>query len=256
MDVERVVREHLPPAEAAALLALGRPALRLTPTAGPNPVYARLGGLPRLPADLAWPEWPGHGPLSYVGEVHCGLVARHPIGVTVPPTGRLLFFWFDGSYGDGTVGYWEPESIAGSRVVYVADGVDCAPREIPEGVDAFDEGVFGGTETLTFDEDAEMPEELADALDRTWGDSRHQIGGAPYAVQGPVEHEIAEFAMALRDDAAPSTGEEGRRWSLLLQVDSDDALDMMWGDAGLLYWYARAGQPVAPDEVLFTWQCC
>ncbi|MFK0044323.1 DUF1963 domain-containing protein [Streptomyces sp. NPDC090741] len=39
--------------------------------------------------------------------------------------------------------------------------------------------------------------------------------------------------------------------------DTDDAADMMWGDAGVLYWLIRP-QDLAEcrfDRAMFTWQC-
>jgi uncharacterized protein YwqG len=42
-------------------------------------------------------------------------------------------------------------------------------------------------------------------------------------------------------------------WQLLLQVASDDAADMMWGDVGQLYYLARS--PSAPEHALLTMQC-
>ncbi|MBT9254707.1 DUF1963 domain-containing protein [Phycicoccus sp. MAQZ13P-2] len=51
---------------------------------------------------------------------------------------------------------------------------------------------------------------------------------------------------------------EADRWDLFFRVDSDDDLDMMWGDVGTLYWLARTGDPASddPTAISFTWQCC
>jgi uncharacterized protein YwqG len=50
---------------------------------------------------------------------------------------------------------------------------------------------------------------------------------------------------------------EAARWELLLQIDADDSLSMMWGDCGTLYRLARpddlAAKRPLPDQV--TWQC-
>jgi hypothetical protein len=95
------------------------------------------------------------------------------------------------------------------------------------------------------------------ALDE--GDApRHQIGGWADPVQGPVELEVAQAAMpeelAYGDTAHLA---EAAAWRPLLQVDSDDTSQMMWGDVGMLYWLRRTsgGDPRDLEPVSFTWQC-
>ena len=34
-----------------------------------------IGGVPKLPGRLEWPEWDGHGPLSFVAGVDCRALA-------------------------------------------------------------------------------------------------------------------------------------------------------------------------------------
>lgn len=42
----------------------------------------------------------------------------------------------------------------------------------------------------------------------------------------------------------------------MLQVDTDDQVAMMWGDAGALYWLADLpANGASLGEVRFTWQC-
>ena len=50
---------------------------------------------------------------------------------------------------------------------------------------------------------------------------------------------------------------EAARWELLPQVESDDSLDMMWGDCGDLYCLARPEDLAQEDlsKIRFTWQC-
>jgi uncharacterized protein YwqG len=87
-------------------------------------------------------------------------------------------------------------------------------------------------------EGARMPTDAAEA-------PVHRLGGVPREIQNPME---AECELARRGEdpyAVPYSrreeiAEEAKaRWRLLLQVDSDDAAGLMWGDAGILYYWIR-----------------
>jgi hypothetical protein len=92
--------------------------------------------------------------------------------------------------------------------------------------------------------------------------SRHQLGGQAHPIQDAVEFEIAE-AMGRSTDPDTFTRDSdsyrilSKDLQLLVQVDSDHAANMMWGDMGILYW-ARPSSEVAAHSVTntgFTWQC-
>lgn len=282
--LERLARAHLPDDIADRWLALLRPAIRLTAASNGDPVVASLGGQPRLPDDLVWPEWDGHGPLSYIGEVDLEALARLGLdaGIPLPTAGRLVFFYFDGSYDnfEGIVGTWDTASLAGARMLYVEDGQAAQARQAPERVPVFDERPLTARQIMTApnwehpalnrafgiaeDDDSwvEHPVNAEAFIEAVWerhdeDEPCHQLGGWADPDQGPVEREVAQAALDLGevyDD--PRIDGEADRWTLLLQVDSDGE-DMMWGDLGKLYWLARHDDLDAGNltEVSFTWQC-
>lgn len=266
-----MLARHLPPAGVRTWLRLARPALRLVPAGPDDPVVARLGGDPVLPRDVPWPVWEGHGPLGYVGEVVCAQLAG--AGVAVPASGRLLFFFYDGSYDDwgGVVSPYDPASAAGARVLHVPDAVPSRPRTPPDHrVPRLHERRCAARVVLTFPsrelpavvravEPAALPQDptAADAFgDALWDwlpEPRHQVGGHPHAAQGPVEHDVATAALHAAGLPVTPGAEvaEADRWSLLLQVDSDDAIGAMWDDCGTLAWFTRDGDPQVHG---FAWQ--
>lgn len=78
------------------------------------------------------------------------------------------------------------------------------------------------------------------------------------AVQGPVELEAAEAAGgAPVSESTTADNDAALRWNLLLQIDTDDDAEMMWGDCGMLYWMTDAGEaePIIAEHTSFTWQC-
>lgn len=266
-----MLARYLPPPAVQTWLALARPALRLVPAGPGDPVVARLGGDPVLPDDVPWPVWEGHGPLGYVGEVACAHVAGFA-EVAVPPSGRLLFFFFDGSYDDweGIVSPYDPASAAGARVLHVPDGVPSRPRTPPdERVPRLREQRCTARVVLTFPSD-ELPavrraiettlpqdphtaERFGEAVWLWPAEPRHQVGGHPHPAQGPVEHDVATAALHAAGQPVTPEAEaaEAARWSLLLQVDSDDAIGAMWDDCGTLAWFTRDGDPQVHG---FAWQ--
>jgi uncharacterized protein YwqG len=60
------------------------------------------------------------------------------------------------------------------------------------------------------------------------------------------------------NDARAKLLEENRSdWVLLLQIDSDDFCEMMWGDCGMLYFWIRKEDLAARnfDDVWMILQC-
>src|SRR6266702_1517091 len=101
-----------------------------TSTAGPGArVAAALGGQPGLPDSVARPVWENHGPLSFVAAIDCASLTAVPLDITLPRTGVLLFFYFDGQHGNyaATVGFWDPATLAGARVLHVPPGEMASP---------------------------------------------------------------------------------------------------------------------------------
>jgi hypothetical protein len=278
--VRDIAATHLGEPDLSRWLGLLRPAVRLVFTTEPGTAVARLGGLPSLPDDVEWPTWPGHGPLSFVGELACERLAAFPLDIPFPSTGRLLFFYRDGSYDDEpeTVGTWDASTLQGARAIHVDGG---SPRPAPEGTTTYPEQRYAGRAIVTApdwqhpdleaafgspgrDATSLMTHPVAadvftEELRARHHGPGHQVGGYADPIQGPVEQEVAVAALGNQvHPGDPRLEEEAGRWELLLQVDTDDDVEMVWGDAGALYWMTRGDQPwteASAAEVLFTWQC-
>ncbi|MGV9883420.1 YwqG family protein [Streptomyces sp. NPDC003006] len=277
-----LAHELLPSDVAERWLGLLRPGVRLAPAAGDEAVVGQLGGEPRLPADVEWPEWEGNGPLSFVASVDCAALPAGALDVPFPAAGTLAFFYFDGQLddGDALVDVDDVPSRAGARVVYVPAGVQVTERATPDELDAYPHVPLAARVELTvaepthpqiqrsFAPDAEPFQEYehpvcSDAfVHALWeydDEAGHQLGGTPQSVQGPVELEVARAALGPGTDwHDPRLIDEMNEWVLLAQFDSDEAADMMWGDGGCLYWLIRPADlaELRFDRALFTWQCC
>ncbi|WP_290061881.1 YwqG family protein [Amycolatopsis solani] len=277
-----LAHEHLPAELADAWAGLFRPGIRLV-SDGSGPRVGRLGGAPVLPADVAWPEWPGRGPLDFLASVDCAALPRESLSIPLPAAGTLLFFSFDG-FRRGADDDPLLDDVEGTRVVFVPAGVPVAERAVPRGpvaypaVDLYAEVVataperehhlLDQTETANGESLADAAEEVEIPGDYVGSDvfgelvaqakgrgREHQIGGFAAPVQGAVENEIAAEVLGSYQD--PRLAEEAARWVLLAQIDTDDKADMIWGDAGMLYWMIRADDLEAGrfDRARCTLQC-
>nr|WSW68729.1 YwqG family protein [Streptomyces sp. NBC_00995] len=273
--------QHLTPADAEKWTGLLRPGARLAAAAGSGDAAGRLGGLPTLPATAEWPEWEGHGPLSLIASIDCARLPSAALDIDLPAAGTLLFFYFDGQLddGDALVLAEDRESWAGARVLYVPADEKAAEREAPAGLTPYPVVPLTARAEMTATEpwhprvrDTFAPgapmgnrydhpvcsREFLDALSDFDNEVGHRIGGHAHSVQNPVEIEIAEAVLdgeVSWDD--PRMSEEAGGWVLLAQFDSEDAADMMWGDAGALYWLIRPEDLAARrfERAMFTWQC-
>ncbi|THA33696.1 YwqG family protein [Streptomyces sp. A1547] len=273
--------QHLSPGDAEKWIGLLRPGVRLEVATDSDDVAGRLGGLPALSAASEWPVWEGHGPLSFVASIDCAGLPTAAVDIDLPKTGTLLFFYFDGQLDDGEalVLAEDQESWAGARVLYVPAVEEAVERGTPAGVESYpvvsltarlemtaaepwhprirDAFAAGAPLGNRYDHPV-CSQEFLDALWEFDDEVGHQIGGHAHSVQNPVEIEVAEAVLdgdVSWDD--PRLSEEAGGWVLLAQFDSEDAADMMWGDAGALYWLIRPEDLAERrfERAMFTWQC-
>ncbi len=94
----------------------------------------------------------------------------------------------------------------------------------------------------------------------------HRLLGHPDPIQGEMQLEcqVVSHGLYCGDHTgyeAPKAAELKARainWHLLLQVDSEQAAGMMWGDVGRLYYWIRSEDLKAGnfDNVWLVLQCC
>ena len=81
----------------------------------------------------------------------------------------------------------------------------------------------------------------------------HQLLGHPMEVQGDMAEECQLVTHGMYcggtdvDPRAEELKPGAKDWRLLLQVDTDDDAEMMWGDCGRLYYWIRQQDLQARD---------
>ncbi|HEX3539270.1 MAG TPA: DUF1963 domain-containing protein [Acidimicrobiales bacterium] len=275
--VAALANRVLPPDAARDWLRRLQRGLLLRPADDGEVLVAEWGGSPLLPTGCAWPEWPGHGPLSYVGALHCQTIAYRLPGYPGPATDTLAFFFFDGSVDQGSavVGAFNPDSRLGAQVMWIPADVDSVEVSAPQGVRVYRPLALAGDLVTTVprpdhlavqqldDQDPVAVERLYARLGAAQPGPNHRVGGYPDYFSVPPELEVA-FGHALRsgltDEEArgsPAIYEEASQdLFLLAQIDTDARLGSVWGDGGCLYFFYRrsAGPVFTPDAIEMTWQ--
>jgi hypothetical protein len=261
---------HISPADALALLRetgfshlapqlvpLMRPAIHLIATPvelEALPVGAsRLGGPADLPEDMEWPRWE-RGPLALLAQLRLSEVAAHDLPGALPDSGTLWVFYdaVEQPWGMG------PEDTEAWRVIFSEDedgfvrvlppeGMDEWARFAPHSVEMATVATFPSWETLSeqfpefqFADDAEEDYYMEWLASITGGEIGEQtrLLGWPEAIQGDV-HSEAQYASAGIEWGEQDVPGAPLDWRLLLQVDTMEAPEWMWGDAGRLYFMIR-----------------
>ena len=104
---------------------------------------------------------------------------------------------------------------------------------------------------------------LLEALDRN--EPIHRLLGYPEPIQGDMQAECQSVANGVfvgdGTDVSNARGEALEKrimaWQLLLQLDSDESMGTMWGDAGRIYFWIREQDLKNRDfaKVLLVLQC-
>lgn len=225
----------------------------------------RLGGYPRLPATTDWPDRTGR-PLSFIAELD--LAALGAVGGPdwLPASG-LLHLFFD--VEDEPWGF-DPADRDGWKVI-MTGAAAARPLPRPPGLSGdrvFAPVALAGRAALTYPttERLDLPpgvgpmfefEPVQDFMDAELGDGpRHQVGGYPSPIQGDgmeLEAQLASNGIYVggpdgySDERVAALEAGAGDWRLLLQIDSDAAAGIMWGDTGTLYVWVREQDARAGD---------
>ena len=212
---------------------------------------SRMGGCPDLPAGMEWPRTEGGVVLSFIAQINFAEVHPFDKNGELPENGMLWFF-YDCS-DEGMPWGFDPKDADGWRVFY-RENAELVTAEAPDDLEV----TFTGA-AITFAQridlpgydsdilgDIELPEEEDDAY-FDWMDERegscNKLLGHSDNIQDGMELECENVANGIYCgdpsgyEKAKAMGLEKNagRWKLLMQVESNEELCMMWGDMGRLY---------------------
>lgn len=259
---------------AAEIAALSREAFRIQTSAATDdalPVgVSKLGGLPDLPANTAWPDREGAA-LAFLGQIN---LREIPSPSPLPRDGVISFFYDNAQNSWG----FDPKDQNSFRVLYfpvselrrtpspVKEKSPSLWQKIKRSAREGSEYYFQifATRRLAFIPFLSLPDPCAEVIQGPLGEledeeayvtflehSRtgpaHQLLGWPTLIQNEMELECQMVTNGIymgdtagyKDPRRAELERGAQDWTLLLQVDSDDDAQMMWGDAGMLYFWIR-----------------
>lgn len=209
-----------------------------------------------MPSGFDWPRRDGVA-LGFLAQIDLAEVARACDFDWLPSSGSLVFFY---DIVESPWGY-DPAHARSWKVEHVSAGG--APLALPGDIDAScvlaERSVAVRRVLLPPDsgpelEALELSDRELDLLD-THREAlfdhgpAHQMGGFPSPIQSDdMELECQLVSSGLYCGNASGYGDPRAKeleagasdWRLLLQLDSDEELNVMWGDVGRLYFWVRA----------------
>ncbi|HEY6944470.1 MAG TPA: YwqG family protein [Candidatus Acidoferrum sp.] len=261
---------------ADEVAAVSREAFRIQTSAATDetlPIGAsKLGGLPDLPANIAWPNREG-APLAFIGQIN---LREIPSPSPLSQDGIVSFFYDNAQSAWG----FDPKDQSSFRVLFfpMPDELRRAHSPVKEKPSSLLQKIKGSSRKrsefyfqifavrrLAFVPFQSIPDPCAKLLERPLRElddqdmyanffdeyshqgPAHQLLGWPKVIQNEMELEcqMVTNGIYMGDTSGykhPRRAElekSKQDWILLLQVDSDDDAQMMWGDAGMLYFWIR-----------------
>jgi len=263
-----------------ALPAVG---MSLQPASVAQPLGAsKLGGRPDLPRNFVWPTNKGR-PLDFLLQINLAEAQQHDSQGILPASGLLTFLY---DLDDQPWGY-DPADLDGFRVIHTPDPSALQSHDVPHNEFVLAEYSihFHSMQTLPHfgsraadsleaatqltDEETDSYFELPSQFEGCYsppGDAgNHHLLGHSANVQGDMQLEAQLVTNGLYC-GDPSGYEDPRRktlesgaddWVLLLQLDTDENANVMWGDCGMLYYWIRKDDLANRrfDNVWMTLQC-
>jgi uncharacterized protein YwqG len=253
----------VPPETAVKLATLPLPAVRLSSRrlardAEASVAASKLGGMPDVGPAFNWPSWK-HRPLTFLCQLNLADVAQYPFCASLPTVGVLAFFYdqeqeswgFDPKDRGSWLVHFEPNpdllqrrenpGAAQSPTGYPACALTPSEVQTLPAIDSLAVASLG----LSPEERDVYSQVLEQIEAKRPGGAEHQVLGHPSPIQGDMQLECQLVSHGLycgdpsgyTDPRARALETGAGDWHLLLQVDTDDTSEMMWGDCGRLYFW-------------------
>lgn len=218
-----------------------------------------LGGTPPLFPAFKWPEHKGR-PMGFLA---CIDLSQLPDALDwLPKTGKLLFFYDMEEQPWG----FDPNDRGGWSVIHVTEPLETKALKAAAPPNFNPEHLLKSKSIRfvmanlppTWEETALSPLNLTEVENEALMEWRSTLSGeGPLHLMGGYPNPIQNAEMALecqlvsnglycgdptgyQDPRAKQLAESAKDWQLLLQMDSDDDLGVMWGDVGSIYFWIRA----------------
>ena len=209
--------------------------------------FTKLGGVPDLPAGMAWPRTES-GPRQFLLQVDLAELPREGAENWLPTEGKLFAFL-------NPIGRHAVDLVT---VIHTSEAPSSG-IETPEGViESLEwanlmrfrsapslDWLWEGALKLYQDETIDPREEAAGVTSMSFAGMTHRVGGFPDEIQGQclrltceqrLRHpEIECGDWGLGEPYPEEANEASMDWRLLFQIDSDGDLDWNWGDGGMIY---------------------
>lgn len=223
---------------------------------------SKFGGQPDMPEGASWPTWDDE-PLAFLCQINLSSVNGFDADGLLPASGLLSFFYV----AEQSTWGFDSEDRGSWAVLYFTD-TKLTRTPWPEELD--EEGHYSacrlnfglgatipGWETKVVsdlnlsDEEQDSFFEFAESL----GDVEHHLLGHPQEIQGAMQLQCQLASNGLycgdqsgyNDPRAVELKSGESDWQLLMQIDSDDNADWMWGDCGRLYFWIKSDDLKSQD---------
>jgi uncharacterized protein YwqG len=222
-----------------------------------NNVFTKIGGQPLANKNFEWPEWHGQS-LAFIMQIK--LSERTSLShIKLFPQNGFLYVFYDKELS--TAGF-DPKDKGSWKIIFEPEHDNLTVVPYPQDLEdhyRYNEKKLEQKLIKTYpswpgeinmlpltDEQKEWCKSFSDSVH--CDKPKHQISGIVNAIQGPemdLECQLVSNGLycgnstGYNDPRRKELEKDSKDWILLLQIDSDDDVGMMWGDAGMLYFWIR-----------------
>lgn len=221
---------------------------------------SKVGGLPYLPKGTDWPTAPDGRNLFFLAQLN---FAEMPALPPFPEKGIVQFYIYDDDlYG---MDFDDGENADTFRVLYFPEvvkneanlQVNFPPLRdydlLPHHPDVSHPLAFELAEEVVPSTDYRFWETFGANFFQQFGPKEWELTDAYNKAVKAVGHKIGGYAYFTQDDPRRT----GDPMLLLFQLDSDELMDLMWGDMGVGHFFIREKDLEKRDfsKVLYDWDC-